>query len=148
MNAAKAQSLADALGGQFIAAMPETRQPGLTLIRADGRFVAMEGDDTDWGCGYVFPSQVSYDRYHSEGFQGTIPDSAEWHRWGGGEQWAQSLAFLIGGETHRNGGNIWAVRHVRPDGRFVVVLEDGAAVYGTEEQGGVDSEEYDWIDFG
>src|SRR5262245_42276552 len=129
MKAAKATALASALGGQVVSAMPQSRLPGITLTRADGRFVSIEGDETEWGCGYVFPSRQSYERYHYEGFQGTIPDSADWHRWGVNQEWAEALAALLRAEAYQSGGNTWIVRYERPDGRFAVIGDDGAEIY-------------------
>ena len=49
--------------------------------------------------------------------------------WGVTEEWARSLAMLLGGEAYQSGGNIWVVLFKRPDGRFVVIGDDGADLY-------------------
>jgi hypothetical protein len=73
MNRKMAEALATALGGEMIGAMPQTRNPGVVLTLADGRFLAIEGesgpddwDSNEWGCAYLFPSRDSYDRYHAD----------------------------------------------------------------------------------
>jgi len=126
MQRKMAEALATALGGEFVEHSPTDRLPGVNLTLADG-FASIEGDSTGWGAAWRFPSRASYDRYHADGFQGTVPDAADWEQWGS-QQWADSLASILGGQAHHAGGNCRVVLWTRPDGRFVCIGEESACL--------------------
>ena len=125
MTNEKARSLASVLGGQVIAAMPQSRSPGVRLTLADGRVTLLD----ELG-GAIYRSAAAVDAYAADGNDDAHVDAvAEWSLWGVNEEWATRLADLIGGEAHQSGGNIWVVLFQRLDGRFIVVGDDGAEFY-------------------
>jgi hypothetical protein len=128
MTERTARALADMLIGQATWPMPCTRAWGVSLDRLDGRFVVLEDH-----AGWVYRDRAAYDAYHRDGDPDAIVDSAEWGEWGVRESWAAPLARLIGGEAHQSGGNIWVVLYRRPDGRFIVLGDDGAEIYESAE---------------
>jgi hypothetical protein len=129
MTERKARELASALGGEVERIMPQSRMPGVRLKLADGR-VSM----IDEHGGETFKSDADMSAYTIDGdHRAHVVESAEWMNWGVSEPWATKLACLIGGEAYQSGGNIWIVHYARPDGRFVVVGDDGADIYQSEE---------------
>lgn len=125
MTDEKARSLASVLGGEFVTAMPQSGSPGVRLSLVDGRVVLL---DELVGATYRYAAAV--DAYAADGDdRANVDAAAEWPIWGVNEEWATGLAALIGGEAHQSGGNIWVVLFERPDGRFIVVGDDGAEFY-------------------
>lgn len=129
MTDEKVRSLAAALGGEVVRAMPQSRSPGVRLTLTDGRVALLD----ELG-GATYKSAASVEAYAIDGDDRAHVDGvAEWPLWGVNEEWATRLAGLIGGEAHQSGGNIWVVLFQRPDGGFIVVGDDGAEVYESAE---------------
>ena len=125
MTPTMAQVLADALGGKVESLMPQSRGPGVRLWLPGGRVALLD----ELG-GAVFRGEDAVRRYAEDGDEEThIELTAEWGAWGIYEDWAKSLAHVVGGEPYQSGGNIWVVLFERPDGRFVVIGEDGVDLY-------------------
>lgn len=125
MTGEKARSLASVLGGDVVAAMPQSRSPGVRLALADGRVALLD----ELG-GATYRNAAAVDAYAADGDdRAHVDGAAEWSLWGVNEEWATHLAGLIGGEAHQSGGNIWVVLFERSDGRFVVIGDDGAELY-------------------
>jgi hypothetical protein len=125
MTGEKARSLASVLGGEVVAAMPQSRSPGVRLELSDGRVALLD----ELG-GATYRSAAAVDAYAADGDHGSHVDVVtEWPLWGVNEEWATGLASLIGGNAHQSGGNIWVVLFQRRDGRFIVVGDDGAELY-------------------
>jgi hypothetical protein len=125
MTNEKAKMLASVLGGEVVAAMPQSRSPGVRLTLADGRVALLDelGGATYRGAASVAAYAVGGDD------DAHVEAVAEWPHWGVTEEWTQPLANLLGGEAYQSGGNIWVVLFERPDGRFVVIGDDGADIY-------------------
>jgi hypothetical protein len=130
MTEAKAKTLAAALGGKAMDTMPQSRMWGVTLTRPDGRYILLEED-----AGAVYHDEhACWVGYHTRGDDAeAVVDAWEWGDWGVTEDWATGLATLLGAEAWPSGGNIWVVLYRRPDGRFVVIGDDGAEVYRSRE---------------
>jgi hypothetical protein len=80
--------------------------------------------------GATYRNDAAADAYATDGDdRAHVAAVAEWSEWGVNEEWARSLARLIGGDPYQSGGNIWVVLFRRPDGRFVVIGEDGVDIY-------------------
>jgi hypothetical protein len=125
MTSSKAMVLASVLGGEVEATMPQSRMPGVRLSLPDGRVCMI-----DERGGATYRSDADLEAYSIDGDDRThVAIAAEWPRWGLSEEWARPLASLIGGEAYQSGGNIWVVLFDRPDGRYVVVGDDGAELY-------------------
>jgi hypothetical protein len=129
MTGEKAKSLSLVLGGEAIAAMPQSRTPGVRVALADGRVALLD----ELG-GATYRNAAAVDAYAADGDdRAHVAAVAEWSLWGVNEEWATGLATLIGGEAHQSGGNIWVVLFERLDGRFIVVGDDGAEIYESAE---------------
>jgi hypothetical protein len=125
MTNEKARLLTSVLGGEVVAAMPQSRSPGVRLALADGRVALLD----ELG-GATYRSAAAVDAYAADGDdRAHVVASAEWPAWGVNEEWATQLSSLIGAEAHQSGGNIWVVLFERPDGRLVVIGDDGADIY-------------------
>jgi hypothetical protein len=130
MTNEKAISLASCLGGEVVKVMPQSRSPGVRLALASGRVALLD----ELG-GATFKSADAVDAYGTDGNDVEHVDTvAEWSGWGVTEAWATRLARLIGGEAYQSGGNIWVVLFERSDGHLVVVGDDGAEIYESNEQ--------------
>jgi hypothetical protein len=129
MTARMAMILAKALGGEFHHAMPESRQPGFTFVRRDGKFVSIETDARgDFGTGYVYASREDHERHQTEGLDVGSFQRDGWEEWGS-RDWSGGFANLIDGESEHSGGGTWLVNFVRPDGKIVVIGEEGLSVW-------------------
>src|SRR5262245_22611188 len=129
MTTEKAEVLATILGGEVERLMPESRSPGVRLTLPDGQVALIDEHG-----GETFRSAADRNAYAQDGDERAhIAESAEWTDWGPSELWASGLARLIGGEAYQSGGNIWVVLYPRPDGRFIVVGDDGAEIYESAE---------------
>jgi hypothetical protein len=124
MTEKTAKMLAIALGEDAIYLMPGSRGWGVTVERPDGRFVTIED-----GAGWLYRDRKGYHGYHETGDDAAVVDSRGWSEWGVTEDWATGVALLLGAEPYQSGGNIWVVLYQRPDGRFIVIGEDGAEIY-------------------
>ena len=125
MTSEKAVSLAAVLGGDVVKAMPQSRSPGVRVTLADGRIALLD----ELG-GATYKNAAAVAAYAADGDDAShVNEIAEWTTWGVNEEWATRLAMLIGGEAYQSGGNIWVVLFKRPDGRFVVIGDDGAELY-------------------
>src|SRR5262245_5893989 len=105
MTNEKATSLASVLGGEVVAAMPQSRSPGVRLALADGRVALLD----ELG-GATYRSAAAVDAYATDGDdRAHVEVAAEWSGWGLREEWATQLASLIRGEAYQSRGNIWVV---------------------------------------
>jgi hypothetical protein len=120
MKAAKATALASALGGEVVPAMPQSRLPGVSITTPNGQYLLFDED-----AGAIFRDEPACWLGDGTG----VLNAREWGDWGVTEDWATGLATLFGAEPHQSGGNIWVVLYERPDGRFVVIGDDGAEIY-------------------
>ena len=128
MTERTSKELAAALGGDAVFPMPGSRTWGVLATCPDGRFVAIED-----GAGWAYRNREAYDAFQTEGGDSRVLATGEWPDWGVTEEWARPLANLLGGEAYQSGGNIWVVLFQRPDGRFVVIGDDGADIYRSAE---------------
>jgi hypothetical protein len=124
MKTAKATALASALDGEVVSAMPQSRLPGVSITKPDGRYLLFDAD-----AGAIYGDESACWQGDGTG----LLDAREWEGWGVTENLATGLATLISGEAWQSGGNIWVVLYRRPDGRFVVIGADGAEVYQSEQ---------------
>jgi hypothetical protein len=125
MKTAKATALASALGGEVVAAMPQSRLPGVSITKPDGQYLLFDED-----AGAIYRDEAACWPGDGAG----VLDAWEWGDWGVTEDWATGLAALIGGEAWQSGGNIWVVLYQCPDGRFVVIGVDGADIYQSKDR--------------
>jgi len=130
MTEKAAKELAAVLTGEAVRLMPSTRTWGVVVDRADGMRAVIEDH-----AGSLYRDRAAFEAYQRDGDQEGIVKAAEWGVWGGGYEWASSLAGLLGSEEYwHSGGGHWLVFYRRPDGRFAVVGADSGAVYGSYEE--------------
>jgi hypothetical protein len=128
MTTTKAQVLSAAIGGEVERLMPQSRAPGVRLSLVDGRVALVDEDG-----GATFESEEAITHYAEDGDEKHITFCGEWNEWGICEEWATSLARLIGGQAFQSGGNIWVVLFERRDGRMVVIGDEGVDLYESAE---------------